>query len=70
VRAVVEYRHGIDRQDWITVDRINAGDANTMAGGIAFDLTPLVTLDAGYDYQARPDDLRLQRARVRTVLRF
>jgi len=70
VRAVLEYRHGIDRQDWITVDRINAGDANTMAGGIAFDLTPLVTLDAGYDYQARPDDLRLQRARVRTVLRF
>jgi hypothetical protein len=41
-----------------------------MAGGLALDLTPLVTLDAGYDYQTRPDDLRLQRARLRTIVRF
>jgi tetratricopeptide (TPR) repeat protein len=70
VRTVVEYRHGIDRQDWITFDRINAGDANTFSAGLGVDLTPFVTLDAHYDYQTRPDDFQLQRARARMVLRF
>ena len=69
-RAVLEYRHGIDRLDWITFDRINAGDANTIAGGIAFDITPFVTLDARFDRQTRPGDFQLQRVHAGMVLRF
>ena len=69
-RAVVEYRHGIDRLDWITFDRINAGDANTIAGGVAFDITPFVTLDARFERQTRSDDLHLQRVHGGLIFRF
>ena len=69
-RAVVEYRHGIDRLDWMTFDRINAGDANTISGGVAFDITPFVSLDARFDHQTRPDDFKVQRVHGGLVLRF
>lgn len=69
-RAFVEYRHGIDRLDWITFDRVDADDANTLAFGAMTDLTPFVSLGASYDYQTRPDDVRVQRARGRFVVRF
>jgi tetratricopeptide (TPR) repeat protein len=70
VRTVAEYRHGIDRLDWITVDRIAAGDANTLAFGVSADLTPFVTLDARYAYQSRAEDLNLQRIHAGLVVRF
>jgi opacity protein-like surface antigen len=70
VRTVAEYRHGIDRLDWLTVDRIDAGDANTLSLGLSTDFTPFVTLDVHYDYQSRPEDLNLQRVRAGLIFRF
>ncbi|HXG72660.1 MAG TPA: tetratricopeptide repeat protein [Gemmatimonadaceae bacterium] len=70
VWAFVEYRHGIDRLDWITLDRVDADDADTLAFGAMTDLTPFVTLAGSYDYQARPEDVLVQRARARLVFRF
>ncbi|CAN5771049.1 hypothetical protein BH18ACI5_BH18ACI5_29920 [soil metagenome] len=70
VQTVAEYRHGIDRLDWLTVDRIAAGDANTLGLGLSTDLTPFVTLDVRYAYQSRPEDLNLQRVHAGLVFRF
>ena len=68
--ALVEYRHGIDRLDWLTLDRIVAGDAETLSLGATTDVTPFVTVGAGYDYQARPFDETVQRGRARLIVRF
>jgi len=70
VRTVAEYRHGIDRLDWLTVDRIDAGDADTLSFGLSTDFTPFVTLDVHYDYQSRQEDLNLQRVRAGLIFRF
>lgn len=69
-RVFAEYRHGIDRLDWLTLDRIDASDANTVAFGGRIDLTPFVGVDGGYDYQSRAFDERVQRAHARFVFRF
>lgn len=69
----VEYRHGVDRLDWLTVDRLLAPDANTFSFGAGFDATPTVTLSARYDFQSRPrkpDDENVQRATGRLIFRF
>jgi tetratricopeptide (TPR) repeat protein len=68
--ALVEYRHGIDRLEWITVDRLGATDANTFSAGLGFDITPLVTLGGRYDYQSRSDDVSVQRGTGRLIFRF
>ncbi|MEO6213854.1 MAG: tetratricopeptide repeat protein [Vicinamibacterales bacterium] len=66
----VEYRHGIDRLDWITLDRVDEGDANTIGLGMTTHLSPFVALDARYDYQRRPQDVHLQRVHAGFVYRF
>jgi tetratricopeptide (TPR) repeat protein len=66
----VEYRHGIDRLDWLTIDRLDAGGADTLSLGAMTDLTPFFTVGAEYDYQARQLDERVQRARARLIFRF
>ena len=68
--GVVEYRHGIDRLDWLTVDRLSAPDANTFSVGAGFDFTPFVTLDGRFDHQSRPNDLTVQRGSGRLIFRF
>jgi tetratricopeptide (TPR) repeat protein len=65
-----EYRHGIDRLDWLTIDRLAAPDANTISLGAGFDVTPFVTIDGRYDHQSRPEDVTVQRASGRLVFRF
>ncbi|MEO5897362.1 MAG: hypothetical protein ABIS06_16860 [Vicinamibacterales bacterium] len=70
VRTVAEYRHGIDRLDWLTVDRISAGDANTLGLELSTDFTPFLTLDVRYAYQSRPEDRNLQRIHAGLVVRF
>ena len=67
---MVECRHGIDRLDWLTVDRLSAPDANTFSFGAGFDVTPFVTLDGRFDHQSRPDDLTVQRGSGRLIFRF
>ena len=69
VAAFVEYRHGIDRLDWLTADRLTAGDANTIGIGASFSPTPFVTLGGAYDYQDRNDG-SINRARARLTVRF
>ena len=67
--AFAEYRHGIDRLDWLTADRLFADDANTLGLGGSIDLTPFVTLGGSYDHQDRsPGTVR--RGRGALTIRF
>ena len=70
VRGSVSYHRGIDRLDWLTVDRLTAEDANTMSFGIAADATPFVTLSGGYDFHDRGEGLQAHRARLWLTYRF
>ena len=67
--AAIGYTHGIDRLDWLTLDRI-AFEADTASFRIGFDFTPFVTLETGYDFQSRPENVRVHRARVGLIYRF
>jgi len=63
------YTHGIDRLDWLTSDRITF-EADTFALRGAWTFTPFVTLEVGYDFQTRPDDVKVKRARAGLTYRF
>ena len=63
------FTHGIDRLDWLTSDRITF-EADTFALRGAWTFTPFVTLEVGYDFQTRPDDVKVQRARAGLTCRF
>lgn len=63
------YTHGIDRLDWLTADRI-AFESDTFALRGTFLFTPFVSLEIGYDFQTRPADVQVQRARTGLVYRF
>ena len=65
-----EYRHGIDRLEWLTIDRVDADDANTISVGGAYDVTPFVTLHGRFDHQQRPGDISIQRGSGRLTFRF
>ena len=66
----VEYTRGIDRLDWLTIDRIGAVDANTLSVGASYNVTPFVTLTGRYDHQSRPEDISVQRGSGRLIFRF
>ena len=68
-RAGVSYTHGIDRLDWLTIDRV-AFESDTAAFRLGFDFTPFAGIDGGYDFQSRPDGVSVHRARVGLVFRF
>lgn len=68
--ARAEYRRGIDRLDWLTVDRLFADEANTIAFGASVAVTPFVGVAADYDYQDRTEQLSVHRARARLTVRF
>jgi YaiO family outer membrane protein len=68
--ASASYSRGIDRLDWMTLDRIAAGTANTLSLEGSADLTPFISFGAGYDLQERPGDLRIHRARGLLTFRF
>jgi len=68
-RAGFSYTHGIDRLDWLTVDRI-AFESDTVSFRVGFDATPFVSIEGGYDFQQRPADVNVHRARVALVYRF
>lgn len=68
--GMVEYRHGIDRLEWLTLDRLFADDANTISVGGAFDVTPFVAVGARVDHQSRPADESVQRLSGRLIFRF
>jgi tetratricopeptide (TPR) repeat protein len=70
VGAFVEYRHGIDRLDWLTADRLTADGAHTIGLGGSVDFTPFVSLEAGYDHHDRSGEGSVQRVRALLTFRF
>lgn len=70
VRARIEYRRGIDRLDWLTADRLFAGEADTLGLGVSVAFTPFVGFAADYDYQQRTGRLDVHRARGQLTVRF
>jgi tetratricopeptide (TPR) repeat protein len=68
-RAGVSYTHGIDRLDWLTIDRV-AFESDTVAFRVGFDFTPFAGIEGGYDYQSRPGGVTVHRARAGLVYRF
>jgi tetratricopeptide (TPR) repeat protein len=69
VRVGVGYTHGIDRLDWLTVDRI-AFESDTLSFRASYDFNPFATFEAGYDYQSRPGPVQAHRARAGFIYRF
>ena len=63
------YTHGIDRLDWLTADRIGF-ESDTFGLRGTFTLTPFVSLEIGYDFQQRPADVNVNRARAGLTCRF
>ena len=66
----VEYTHGPDHLEILTIDRTGAFDANTVAVFADFRLAPMLSLDLRYDYQSRPEEVQVHRGTVRLVQRF
>lgn len=65
-----EYTRGPDQLEMLTLDRTGEFEANTFSPFADFRFTPMLSLDARYDYQTRPFDLRVHRAVLRLVSRF
>jgi YaiO family outer membrane protein len=70
VGTFAEYRHGIDRIEWMTADRITATDADTLGVGLSFDLTPFVAVGGSYDYQSRSESETVHRGRAALTVKF
>ena len=70
LRGHVAYTHGLDRLDWLTIDRLIDDDADTLTVGGRFDVTPFVSFNADYDYQSRPFSVTVHRALGRFTFRF
>jgi tetratricopeptide (TPR) repeat protein len=72
LRLGAGFTHGIDRLDWLTLDRI-AFEADTLSLKASYNFTPFATFEAGYAFQSRPGDLgdlRVHRARGGFIFRF
>ena len=65
----VSYTHGIDRLDWLTIDRINFA-SDTLSLEASCDVTPFATFRGGYEFQSRPSGLEAHRARAGFIFRF
>ena len=68
-RLGLGYTHGIDRVDWLTSDRIGL-ESDTLDVRGDFSITPFVSLEVGYAFQSRPDDIQVHRARAGLTFRF
>jgi YaiO family outer membrane protein len=69
LRLGVTFTHGIDRLDWLTLDRITT-EADTVSVTGGYDFTAFVTFRGGYDFESRPDGLQAHRASAGFVFRF
>ena len=69
LRLGVTFTHGIDRLDWLTLDRITT-EADTLSVTGGYDFTAFVTFRGGYDFESRPDGLQAHRANAGFVFRF
>jgi YaiO family outer membrane protein len=69
LRASAGFTHGIDRLDWLTIDRV-ATEADTLTLKTSFDCTPFTTFELGYAFESRPFGLQAHRARAGLTYRF
>jgi YaiO family outer membrane protein len=69
LRLGATFTHGIDRLDWLTLDRITT-EADTVSVTGGYDFTAFVTFRGGYDFQSRPDGVQAHRANAGFVFRF
>jgi tetratricopeptide (TPR) repeat protein len=69
LRASAGYTHGIDRLDWLTVDRVTT-EADTLLLKTAFDYTPFTTFEVGYAFESRPAGVQAHRAQAGLTYRF
>lgn len=69
VRLGAGFTHGIDRLDWLTSDRITF-ESDTFALRATCSFSPFLALELGYDFQSRPDDVKVHRARAGLTYRF
>jgi YaiO family outer membrane protein len=69
-----EYTRGPDQLYLLTIDKTGPFEANTISVFSDFRLTPMLSIDARYDYQALPDtvddDVSVHRGTFRLVQRF
>ena len=64
------YARGIEDFDTLSPDRIGEFDADTVSGGVRFDLPTLTSIVGTYEYQWRPNDTEMNRFSVSLVQRF
>jgi hypothetical protein len=65
-----EFTRGPDQIEMLTIDRTGPFEANTYSGFLEYLLTPMLSLNARYDFQDRPEAVRVHRASVRLIHRF
>jgi tetratricopeptide (TPR) repeat protein len=65
-----EYTRGPDQLEMLSIDRTGTFETNTYSGFLEVLLTPMVSAQARYDYQDRPQDVRVHRGTVRLAFRF
>ena len=65
-----EYTRGPDQLELLTIDRLGEFEANTYSTFTEFLLTPMISAHGRYDYQDRPEALRVHRATARLIFRF
>lgn len=70
VGTFIEYRHGIDRLDWLTADRLTTEGADTIGLGWSFEFTPFVGVEAAYEHQDRAAGVSVNRARAYLTVKF
>ena len=68
--GTAEFTRGPDQLEMLTIDRTGPFEANTYSGFLEYLLTPMLSVNARYDYQDRPEDVRVHRASVRLIHRF
>jgi hypothetical protein len=66
----VEYTHGPDHLEMLTIDRLGVFDANTYSAFTDLLLTPRFSAEARYDYQDRPEGIRVHRGALRLAYHF
>ena len=65
-----EYTRGPDQLEMLTIDQTGTFETNTYSGFVELLLTPMTSAHARYDYQDRPEAVRVHRATLRLVFRF
>lgn len=69
-RVTGTYTRGIDHLEWLTADRLGPFTANTWSAALDVRASRLLSFALAYDYQDRPDAVRVHRAGVRLTQRF